>query len=73
MNQSMNTHLISYRYDGESYVMEVVASDPEDAKRRLSAAAAWGVVDGNHATRIPVRRGGFMVPLVAWLRNRIKV
>ncbi len=69
----MNTHLISYRYEGESYIMEVVASDPEDAKRRLSAAAAWGIVDGSHATRTSVLRGGFLAPLVAWLQNRFKI
>jgi hypothetical protein len=35
MNQTFKTYLFSYEHDGASWVLEVKASDPIDAQRRL--------------------------------------
>jgi len=63
------TWIVSYGLDGSQWSIDVVAPSPEDAKRRLAAAAQWGTVDGELMMEIPVTRGGFLVPLVCWVRN----
>lgn len=68
-NEKWPTWLVSYGYEGSKWEMKIVAKDMDDAKRRLSAAAAWGVVDGELIAEIPVWRGGFLVPLVCRVRN----
>ena len=35
MNQSHKTYLFSYEHDGASWVLELKASDPADAQRRI--------------------------------------
>jgi len=66
------TWLFSYNFEGKQWSMEVVARDHDEAKRRLDAAAAWGKLDGELIASVPLSRGGFLVPLVVWVRNLIR-
>ena len=63
------TWLVSYNMDGSQWSLNIVARDAEDAKRRLAQAAAWGTVDGELISSIPVWRGGFLVPVSVWWHN----
>lgn len=63
------TWLFSYNMDGTQWQISVVAKDADEAKRRLSAAAAWGTLDGELVATVPMWRGGFLVPIVCWWHN----
>lgn len=65
------TWLISYNMDGSQWSMSIVAKDADDAMRRLKQAATWGTVDGEMLASVPVWRGGFLIPLVCRVRNRL--
>lgn len=65
------TWMFSYNFDGKQWSMEVIAPTAEEAKRRLDAAAAWGKLDGELIASVPLVRGGFLIPIVVWLRNAI--
>lgn len=66
------TWLISYNLDGEQWSMEIIAPSADEAKRRLAAAASWGKIDGELIASIPLLGGGFVVPVVVWLRNTLR-
>lgn len=66
------TWLISYNLDGAQWSMTIVARDADDAMRRLKQAATWGKIDGEVKEIIPVWRGGFLIPIKVWLRNRFR-
>mgnify|MGYP000890741457 CR=1 FL=1 len=68
----MQEWIVHYGIDGRRWTMSVVASDADDAKRRLAAAAQWGTVEGALVARLPMWRGGFFLPLIAWVRNVAK-
>lgn len=63
---------VSYNFECAEYEMQVVARDADEARRRLSAAATLGSVDGEIMAEIPAVRGGFLVPLVCWFRNALR-
>lgn len=69
INDKWPTWLFSYNLDGSQWSMEVVAPSAEEAKRRLAAAAAWGTLDGELIAKVPVGRGGILVPLIVLIRN----
>ncbi|WP_026379437.1 hypothetical protein [Afifella pfennigii] len=50
------THLFSYRFEGRSYTVDIVAKDAEEAKARLKALA-WAEYDGVLVARVPAAMG----------------
>jgi hypothetical protein len=66
------TWLFSYNLDGKQWSMEIVAPTADEAKRRLDAAATWGKLDGELIAKVPVAWGGFLIPLVIWVRNAFR-
>lgn len=63
------THIFSYRYEGKSYTVDIVAKDAAEAKERLKALA-WAQYDGELVARIP-RSAGPLVRIGVWLRNHL--
>ncbi len=61
-------HLIEYRYEGGTWLLEVPAKSPEDAIKRLGVASEWGNYLGVGVMKIPANQG-FWVPLACWVRN----
>lgn len=60
---------VEYGLDGKRWCIDVMAADEEDAMRRIKQAAAFGTVYGFEVARVRVGAGGFLVPLIVWLRN----
>lgn len=63
---------VSYGFDGAQWVMYVMARDADEAKRRIDAASAFGVVDGEIIMEVPAVVG-WWVPFAVWLRNRFRI
>lgn len=64
----MRTYCISYQHQGASWGAEIMATDHDDAARRLRAIGTTGVVDGQLMAKVPASVG-FWVPLWCWVRN----
>lgn len=68
------TYLVDYELDGVRWSIEVRASSPEDALRRLRRAAAWGIYVGVLHARIPAFPGcGLIVRCLTWLANKLQL
>jgi hypothetical protein len=67
MLNTMQTHLFSYRLDGAQWVMEVKATNAEDARRRI-AALTYASYDGVLVAKSPAALGPLVV-LATWIRN----
>lgn len=63
-----DTHLISYEYEGGTWLLEIPARSKEDAEARLSVAATWGNYMGAGVMKIPAS-SGWWVPAWCWFRN----
>lgn len=61
------THLFSYRFDGKSYTVDIIAKDAAEAKERLKALT-WARYDGELVARIPAGIG-IAAPFLVALRN----
>lgn len=61
------THLFSYRFEGKTYSIDIIAKDEEEAKARLKALA-WAQYDGVLVWRAPTPLGIVARAIVA-LRN----
>lgn len=61
------THIFSYRFEGKSYTVDIVAKDADEAKERLKALA-WAQYDGELIARFPSNAGP-LVRIAVWLRN----
>ena len=59
--------LISYRYEGATWNIEIKAKSHNDAERRLHALRT-GSVDGELVMTIPAH-SGWLAPFFCWLRN----
>ncbi len=69
MSAKFSKWTVVYNMDGKTWGMDVVATDRDDAKRRLTAALARGTIEGPITASIPMWAGGFMIPLIAWCAN----
>ncbi|HWB46278.1 MAG TPA: hypothetical protein VG900_12615 [Hyphomicrobiaceae bacterium] len=61
------THLFSYRFQGKTYTVDIVAKDEAEAKDRLKALA-WAEYDGELVARMPAELGS-MARLFVAARN----
>ena len=69
----METHLFSYRMDGQEYSFTLLADDDLDAQRRLGCIKAWGKYDGQLMATIPAYPGiGPVLSVFAAVRNWFK-
>jgi hypothetical protein len=59
MNEQLRTYLFSYQHEGASWVLELKASSPEDAQRRIRQLA-WATLDGEVIAKIPVAPSWFL-------------
>lgn len=60
-------YLVSYRYDGSEWNVEVPATSFDDARQRL-AQLHFGRVEGELVANVPGAFGPFAL-LIAWVRN----
>tara|TARA_R110001592_G_scaffold229029_2_gene485642 strand:+ start:177 stop:425 length:249 start_codon:yes stop_codon:yes gene_type:complete len=60
-------YLVSYRYDGGQWNIELPATSIEDARRRLSQLH-FGQLEGELIANIPGSMGPLAI-LAAWVRN----
>ena len=67
MVDEMQTHLFSYRHDGEYWELAIRASNAEDARRRI-AALTYASYDGVLVAKFPAVLGPFSL-LAVWIRN----
>jgi hypothetical protein len=63
----METHLFSYRHEGELWELEIPARDAEDARRRIGQLA-YATYDGVLVAKVPLALGPLAI-LAAWVRN----
>lgn len=61
------THLFSYRLNGKTYTVDIVAKDSAEAKERLKALA-WAQYDGELVARVPASIG-LLARIAVRLRN----
>lgn len=61
--------LYEYDMDGASFGFTVRATSREDAEARMRKIALARFVGQADGLPVPMSRGGFLVPLVVWLRN----
>jgi hypothetical protein len=64
---NFKNYLVSYRYDGGQWNIELPATSEEDARHRLSQLH-FGCVDGEVVARIPSPMGPIAI-LATWVRN----
>lgn len=72
MNDSNDykTWLLSYRYQGAEWSMQVVARDEAEAMIRIKQCANYGKVDGELMATIPAAPGaGLLTRFICWLKN----
>lgn len=50
------THLFSYRFEGKTYTVDIVARDAAEAKERVKALT-WAQYDGELVARVPATLG----------------
>lgn len=67
LTSTTKTFLVTYRYDGAEWVIELKARDAEDAKARL-AVLPFARLDGELITTVPAALGPFATFAVA-VRN----
>lgn len=64
----MKTYLVSYRYKGYTWCVDVKADSFEDARARMDAIAG-GEIDGELMATIPAWCGGWFVRPIVAIRN----
>lgn len=66
-------YIIEYGYNNRRWIIHVHATSPDDAKRRLAAASAFGDVlnPSGEIYRVPAPIG-FWVPAWVWLMNKFR-
>jgi hypothetical protein len=72
MEPTFRKYGVEYGLDGKRWFLDVMATDTEDAMRRVRQAAAFGTCDGFEIARVPMWGGGVLLPFVVfavWLRN----
>jgi hypothetical protein len=76
-NATIDTHayktwLLSYRYKGADWSMQIIALDADDAMQRVKMCAAFGKVDGELMETIPAFAGaGLLTRIICWWRNNV--
>lgn len=68
--RAYNTHLFSYRFDGKTYTVDIVAKDAAEAKERMKALA-WAQYDGELVARFPARYG-LATRVAVQMRNAVR-
>ena len=71
MEPPFKRFVCSYSYQGQKWVVDVMAQDFEDAARRLQAISL-GKVDGIHVMTIPARLS-LLGRVLVWLRNCLRL
>jgi hypothetical protein len=55
-SETFRTYLFSYNHDGQSWVFQIEAESPEDARARVSRLA-FATYDGELVAKVPVSLG----------------
>lgn len=71
MSNKQKEYLISYEFEGASWVVIVPCETFEEAKRRVRAIGLTGNVDGELVMTIPANVPLQFVGILVWLRNLI--
>ena len=67
MNASYQTHVFRYRHDGAEWLLEIKATDADDARARLGKLT-WADYQGVTGTKLPVVLAPIGI-LWVWARN----
>ncbi len=70
MKNDLRTYLFSYNHEGQSWLLEIQASSPEDAKARVSRLA-FASYDGELKAKVPASLGP-LAKLFVVVRNRLQ-
>ena len=62
-------YLFEYRHDGSYWGLEIIATSPEDAQRRINALS-WASYRGEVIAKIAVPGGGLLSRIIDWWRGR---
>ena len=66
-------YLFEYEMDGARFGFSVRATSEADAHERLRKMSFARYLGQGDGVEIPLSRGGFLVPLIAWWRNLRRV
>lgn len=61
-----------YDFEGKTYAFDVPARSEAEAYARMKKIALARYVGQGDGQPIPFWRGGFLAPLIVWLRNATK-
>lgn len=61
--------LFSYDWEGKEYAFDICARSEQEARERLKRLPLARYDGQGHGGPIPLSRGGFLVPLIAWWKN----